>query len=180
MKHRLPILLATLGGIGWVTPVLAHGVRIEYQPTESIQIEARYDTGEPMQGAQVMVYSPKNLADPWTQGTTDDQGRFVFAPDTSQPGNWEVTVRQAGHGDIVAIPIGGNEATVATGDAAPTGEATAETMDEATDRPEPAAAESPAVAPQSAQLSPVQQGITIGAVIWGFIGTALFFARGKR
>jgi len=35
-------------------------------------------------------------------------------------------------------------------------------------------------ASQTAQLSPVQQGITIGAVIWGFIGTALFFARGKR
>jgi nickel transport protein len=61
--------------------VLAHGAHIDYQPTESIQIQAKYDSGDPMQGAQVMVYSPDDLSDPWTQGTTDDQGRFVFAPD---------------------------------------------------------------------------------------------------
>jgi nickel transport protein len=171
MKHRFPILLAALGGIGWVTPVLAHGAHIEYQPTESIQIQAKYDSGKPMQGAQVMVYSPENLSDPWTQGTTDDQGRFVFSPDTSQPGNWEVTVRQAGHGDIVAIPVGGDNAAVADGGEATTGDEAAEAA------VGQASAES---LPQTAQLSPVQQGITIGAVIWGFIGTALFFARGKR
>jgi len=171
MKHRFPILLAALGGIGWVMPVLAHGAHIEYQPTESIQIQAKYDSGEPMKGAQVMVYSPENLSDPWTQGTTDDRGRFVFAPDTSQPGNWEVTVRQAGHGDIVAIPVGGVDAAAAVdGETATGDEAAAAPICEAS-------AES---SPQTAQLSPVQQGITIGAVIWGFIGTALFFARGKR
>jgi nickel transport protein len=171
MKQRLPILLAALGSIGWVTPVLAHGAHIEYQPTESIQIQAKYDSGEPMQGAQVMVYSPENLSEPWTQGTTDDQGRFVFSPDTSQPGNWEVTVRQAGHGDIVAIPVAGDEAAVADVGETATGDETAAAP----------ICETPAESsPQTAQLSPVQQGITIGAVIWGFIGTALFFARGKR
>ena len=169
MKHRLPLLLAALGSIGWVTPVLAHGAHIEYQPTESIQIQARYDSGEPMQGAQVMVYSPENLSDPWTQGMTDDQGRFVFAPDPSQPGNWEVTVRQAGHGDIVAIPVAGEDATIASNEFGG-GDAGAD-LSEGTQS---------VAAPQSGQLSPVQQGITIGAVIWGFVGTALFFARGKR
>ncbi len=171
MKSRFPLLLAALGSIGWVTPVLAHGAHIEYQPTESIQIQAKYDSGEPMKAAQVMVYSPENLSEPWTQGTTDDQGRFVFSPDTSQPGNWEVTVRQAGHGDIVAIPVAGGAATGAAGGrTATSGEAAESPICEA-------ASES---SPQTAQLSPVQQGITIGAVIWGFIGTALFFARGKR
>jgi len=185
MKHRLPLLLAALGGIGWVTPVLAHGVTIEYQPTESIQVQAEYDSGEPMKEAQVMVYSPENLSEPWTQGTTDEQGQYVFVPDPSQPGNWEVTVRQAGHGDIVVIPVGEDDGAVADGDASGAdgdapgadgdapgadGEAVAEPTSETQSEP----------ASQTAQLSPVQQGITIGAVIWGFIGTALFFARGKR
>jgi nickel transport protein len=162
MKTRF-VLLAACGSIGWVTPVLAHGAHIEYHPTESIQIQARYDSGEPMQGAQVMVYSPDNLSDPWTQGTTDAQGQFVFAPDPAQPGTWEVTVRQAGHGDIAAIPVGtasGGTTAAMTKDAANSSE--------------------PAVVSQTAHLSPVQQVITVGAVIWGFVGTALFFSRGKQ
>jgi nickel transport protein len=167
MKIRFPLVLVALGSLGWVTPVLAHGAHIEYQPTESIQIQARYDSGEPMQGAQVMVYSPEDLSEPWTQGTTDDQGSFVFVPDPSQPGNWEVTVRQAGHGDIVAIPIGAAE-EVADGT-----ESEAQAVEDV-------AAQPTAGLTSTAQLSPVQQGITIGAVIWGFVGTALFFARGKR
>lgn len=171
MKSRFPLLLAALGSIGWVTPVLAHGAHIEYQPTESIQIQAKYDSGEPMKAAQVMVYSPENLSEPWTQGTTDDQGRFVFSPDISQPGNWEVTVRQAGHGDIVAIPVGGDDGPVAANDA-PGEDSGAAAGPTSESQSEPA--------PQTAELSPVQQGITIGAVIWGFVGTALFFARGKR
>ena len=165
--------------------MLAHGVTIEYQPTESIQVQAEYDSGEPMKEAQVMVYSPENLSEPWTQGTTDEQGQYVFVPDPSQPGNWEVTVRQAGHGDIVVIPVGEDDGAVADGDASGAdgdapgadgdapgadGEAVAEPTSETQSEP----------ASQTAQLSPVQQGITIGAVIWGFIGTALFFARGKR
>ncbi len=169
MNHRLSILLAALGGIGWVTPVLAHGAHIEYQPTESIQIQARYDSGEPMKEAQVIVYAPDNPSEPWTQGTTDDQGRFVFAPDATQPGNWEVAVRQAGHGDIVAIPVGAEASTVAENDPGASGAEAAPTEEV-----------QPVAAPQTAQISPVQQGITIGAVIWGFVGTALFFARGKR
>lgn len=167
MKSRLPFLLVALGSIGQVTPVLAHGAHITYQPTESIQIQARYDSGEPMQGAQVMVYAPDNLSEPWTQGTTDDQGYFLFAPDPSQPGTWEVTVRQAGHGDIVAIPVGSDPAVAANAQgSAPSADGVG--------------VEPGAIAPQTAELSPVQQGITIGAVIWGFVGTALFFTRGKR
>jgi nickel transport protein len=173
MKHRSALFLALCSSIGGVTPVLAHGAHIDYQPTESIQIQARYDSGEPMQGAQVMVYSPENLSDPWTQGTTDDQGRFVFAPDPSQPGNWEVTVRQAGHGDIVSIPVQGESTASEAG-------GTSQTAEASTGNAVPEDSTPQAASYQAGQLSPVQQGITIGAVIWGFIGTALFFARGKR
>jgi nickel transport protein len=141
--------------------VLAHGAHIDYQPTASIQIQARFDSGDPMQGAQVTVYSPADPSAPWLQGTTDDQGQFVFVPDASAPGNWEVTVRQAGHGDIVSIPVGGS-------------------AEESTDMAAVVADTPTQGAAALGQLTPMQQGITIGAVIWGFVGTALFFARGKR
>ena len=124
---------------------LAHGANIEVG--RGFQIRATYDNGEPMDNAQVLVYAPDNLEEPWQEGSTDDEGRFTFVPDPQQPGNWEVTVRQAGHGDIATIPVGGS----ASSDAANV----------------------------EASLSPVQQWVTIGAVIWGFVGTALFFSRGK-
>jgi nickel transport protein len=141
--------------------VLAHGAHIDYQPTASIQIQARFDSGDPMQGAQVTVYSPADPSAPWLQGTTDDQGQFVFVPDASEPGNWEVTVRQAGHGDVVSIPVGGS-------------------AEDGTEMAAVVADTPPQGAAAVGQLTPMQQGITIGAVIWGFVGTALFFARGKR
>jgi nickel transport protein len=43
-------------------------------------------------------------------GTTDEEGRFRFTPDSSTPGTWDVQVRQSGHGDMVHIPIGGDMA----------------------------------------------------------------------
>ena len=116
-----------------------------------------------MANAKVMVYSPAKHTEPWQQGTTDDQGQFSFTPDRTQPGNWEVMVRQAGHGVVTTIPIENPSPENSASDPGTEAEA------------EPNSLISP-----STGLSPVQQGITIGSVIWGFIGTALFFARGKR
>lgn len=146
-------LTSIIGGFGLAlsaTAALAHGANIEVSQGQ-IQIQATYDGGDPMANAQVLVYSPENLEEPWTEGTTDDNGQFSFAPDLGQPGAWEVTVRQAGHGDIVTIPVG-----------------------------ESASAAGAGAGPALAGLSPTQQWVTIGSVIWGFVGTALFFSRGKR
>ena len=84
----------------------AHGIKIEYTSSMTIELVATYDTGEPMSGAQVVVYAPDDPSTPWLTGTCDDEGRFTFTPDTSNPGNWDVQVRQAGHGDIVHISVG--------------------------------------------------------------------------
>jgi nickel transport protein len=161
---RLSAALAAWGSLGWAVPVLAHGVVLGYEPVSGVEIQARYDNGDPMAEAQVAVYAPDNPTEPWMQGTTDEQGNFTFTPDASQPGNWEVMIRQAGHGGIVTVPVEGAIA-------------------EAEGSPDPDHGEAPvAVAPatdSSENLSSVQQGIAIGAVIWGFIGTALFFSRGK-
>lgn len=161
---RLNLTLAlTLGLAGWALPAIAHGVTVEHRQVSSVEIEARFETGEPMANAQVLVYAPDNPAEPWQQGTTNDQGQFSFTPDATQPGSWEVMVRQAGHGVLTTIPVADPAAENSASN--PGAEAEAE----------PNSLISP-----STGLSPVQQGITIGSVIWGFIGTALFFARGKR
>jgi nickel transport protein len=153
MRRTVLPLLSLLCIVGWQSRTSAHGITIEYQPTQSYQINAAYDTGEPMVEAQVAVFSPDDPTTPWLTGTTDAEGRFVFSPPAA--GNWEVQVRQAGHGDILVIPV---EETAA-----------AET---------PAASRSIAAATDN--YSPLQKSLMIGAVIWGCVGTALFFSRGKR
>ncbi len=170
MKLRLALALA-LGTMGWGLPVLAHGVEMEHRRVSSVEVQARFETGEPMANAQVLVYAPDNPDEPWQQGTTDDQGRFSFVPDDALPGSWEVMVRQAGHGAIATIPV----TAAASADSAPDSPPAAE-VDSTTEGESSA---NSLISP-STGLSPVQRGITIGSVIWGLIGTALFFARGKR
>ncbi len=89
----------------------AHGANVTYTTDVEVGITARYDSGEPMGGAQVAVYSPQDPSTPWLTGTCDEEGRFTFTPDTSMPGTWVVQVRQAGHGDIIHIPIGQGAST---------------------------------------------------------------------
>ncbi|WP_035987757.1 carboxypeptidase regulatory-like domain-containing protein [Leptolyngbya sp. KIOST-1] len=172
-NFALGLFLAIASG---TLPALAHGVVLEHRQVNSIEVLAQYDTGEPMANAQVLVYAPDQPSEAWQQSTTDEEGRFTFVPPADRPGNWEVMVRQAGHGGIVSIPV---EAGVAAGaDASPAAEGTTAAEPDA-----PVAATPPAtssVLAPNTSLSPAQRAITIGAVIWGFVGTALFFARGKR
>ena len=105
--------LVVLCWLGLPSKAFAHGARIRYNTGVTVEIQATYDSGEPMAGGQVTVYAPDNPAEPWLTGVCDDEGRFVFTPDAAQPGTWDVQVRQAGHGDIVHIPVG--EATAVAG-----------------------------------------------------------------
>ena len=134
--------------------VLAHGANIGYRETSAITIEAKYDDGTPMANAQVVIYAPSDRATPWLKGTTDDSGNFTFVPDTDaeKVGNWDVKVRQAGHGDITSIPV--------TGDV---GGNTADTQ----------------LSSDGAGYTPSQKVFMAAAGIWGFVGTALFFSRSK-
>jgi nickel transport protein len=81
----------------------------------AVQIQATFDTGEPMAGGQVTVYAPDDPSTPWLTGVCDEEGRFVFAPDPGKPGTWDVQVRQAGHGDMVHIEIDEGTATSSGG-----------------------------------------------------------------
>jgi nickel transport protein len=122
----------------------AHGVRIEYVVDMMVEIVATYDSGEPMSGAQVVVYAPDDISTPWLTGICDDEGRYRFKPDTSMAGIYDVQVRQAGHGDIVHIPVGDGGAAGSSGG-----------------------------------YKAGQIALMSVCVIWGFIGTGLYFLRRK-
>ncbi|MEB3339127.1 MAG: carboxypeptidase-like regulatory domain-containing protein [Leptolyngbyaceae bacterium] len=161
---RKTVLLSLLCVVGWQFKVNAHGVAIEYQATQAYEVKAAYDTGEPMANAQVAVFSPNDPAKPWLTGTTDAEGRFVFSPSAS--GNWEVQVRQAGHGDVLVIPVEDGAAST--------------TRAPATHHPKNNAENTSVATGVIDNYTPLQKGLMIGAVIWGCVGTALFFARGRK
>ncbi|NEP59250.1 MAG: carboxypeptidase regulatory-like domain-containing protein, partial [Symploca sp. SIO2G7] len=112
MKWKLLVPIIITSVFNWSLRANAHGVKIEYQATQAIEIQAKYDTGKPMSNAQVTVYSPDQPSTPWLTGTTDDNGNFTFAPTPSTLGNWTVKVRQASHGSMINIAVA--EAKVAT------------------------------------------------------------------
>lgn len=100
------LLLVALLTAGSAATVSAHGANIEYRTHTSVEIVATYDNGDPMSGAQVAVYAPDDLETARMTGLCDDEGRFAFEPDADLPGTWDVQIRQAGHGDVVSIPVG--------------------------------------------------------------------------
>jgi nickel transport protein len=165
MRRTFAIPLTLISVVSWQMKAIAHGVGITYQATEAIELQASYDSGEPMAEAQVSVYSPEDPSTPWLTGAADESGRFVFAPDPSIPGNWEVQVRQAGHGEILNIPIGGAEGVLGANAGA------AETDGEPN---------SQIVSGIGDNLSIPQKGLMAVSVIWGFVGTALFFLARKK
>lgn len=154
VKPLLIGLTAALGAGIWAgsaAPTQAHGAKIEVLP-QAVEIVATFDTGEPMDNAQVGVYAPDMPNTPWQTGQTDSEGRFSFTPDADMGGLWEVTVRKAGHGQTTSFALGGEAGTRAI---------TTSTQSPAT---------------QSA----VQKWLSMGGIVWGFVGTALYFSNKTR
>ena len=114
MNRKLILPLVLLIALGLPTTASAHGAKIEYTIDLAIEIQASFDTGEPMAGGQVTVYAPDDPATPWLTGVCDEEGRFIFTPDSTKPGTWDIQVRQAGHGDMIHIPIGEDVALTGT------------------------------------------------------------------
>lgn len=147
-KWRSIIVVITMLAVFLIIPtaVYAHGANVEYTSNIEIEIEARYDSGEPMAGGQVVVYAPDDATTPWLTGVCDDEGRFRFTPDNARPGIWDVQVRLAGHGDIVHIPVG----------------------------------EASSVTDSGGGYSSQQIALMSACVVWGSIGTALYFSRRRQ
>jgi len=126
---------------------MAHAAFVEARTVPGVLIEAAYETGEPMAQAQVTVYGPTDPARPAMTGLTDEYGVFGFVPTPGETGSWAVQVRQAGHGAMAHVRVEGSS--------------DASTIHE----------------PSSSPVTGLQRLIITAAVIWGFIGTALFFTR---
>lgn len=171
------VAAALLCAVFSASSALAHGVEIEQSRGEAVEIVAAYDTGEPMSEGQVSVYSPEDPEEPWATGTTDEEGRYVFMPDESQPGTWIVQVREAGHGANAAVEIGESEEEVSEEETSSesSGEETSSTGSDEE-------ANEAGVAPERTSSvggnSPLQTGLMAALGLWGFIGTALYF-RGR-
>ena len=143
--------------------VFAHGTMINYSPKESIELEAKFDNGNPMKNAQVVIYTPNNPTTPWLTSTTDDYGKFVFTPDYTQQGNWTVKVRTAGHGSILNIPI---ESVPSESESSP---------------PQNVASSEDKLKSETHSSPTLLQKLMMAATgVWGFVGTALFFSRSKK
>ncbi|MDA0269317.1 MAG: hypothetical protein O3A14_20760, partial [Cyanobacteria bacterium] len=71
----LPLLLV-LGIWGEARPANAHGAHIQAREATAIEIQATYDSGEPMAEAGVEVYDPNDPQTPRFTGTTASAGRF--------------------------------------------------------------------------------------------------------
>ncbi|OAB55484.1 hypothetical protein AY600_08720 [Phormidium willei BDU 130791] len=159
IRWNVVIPLVGLGVIGFMDAAVSHGAKLTYEVEPTISLTATYDNGEPFNEAQVLVYSPENPQEPWKTGTTDELGRYQFRPNPEIPGNWTVTVRQAGHGDMITINL--DESTPmadgSTGDVA-----NSSLLADLTD------------------ISIPQRLLTGASVIWGCVGTALYFSRGHK
>lgn len=155
--------------VSYAPKILAHGSKIVYKQTEAMQIIAKYDNGEPMSKAQVVIYTPKNLTQPWLTGIADNEGKFIFTPDFSITGNWSVKVRVAGHGAIINIPI---ESSSPQPDSNKTNLETKETETTVTQLKISSQTDNQ----QQTMLQKIVMAVT---GVWGFVGTALFFSRKK-
>ena len=149
------ILLFLLFSSGLSQPVFAHGARIDYQQTSAIMIRATYDDGTPMSGAQTVIYAPNDPTTPWLKGITNESGEFVFVPDSQLSGNWDIKVRQAGHGNLISIPL--EDRTIADSRTVAMSSSLSNT--------------------DSLNYSLGQKLLMAIAGIWGFVGTALYFSR---
>ncbi|MEL6458508.1 MAG: carboxypeptidase-like regulatory domain-containing protein [Cyanobacteria bacterium J06636_27] len=158
------------------TKILAHGTKISYENTEAIVIKATYNTGEPMGKAQISVYTPDNPSQPWLTGTTDEKGRFLFQPDSTTSGNWEVKVRHLGHGGVVKVPVTTAQPKK-TQQTQPTASPNSSTPEQVVRVPE---SDIHAERVSAIEYTPVQRGLMIASVIWGCVGTALFFLNRKK
>ena len=155
MKVKYLCLMFFLTVVSCSTKAFAHGIQIESSMSapQAIAIKASYEGGNPMANAQVTVYAPHEPDKVWTKGVTDDNGNFAFVADLSQSGNWDVKVRQAGHGDIISIPLTPEpESTITVSKAQWSGTG-------------------------NSNYTPMQKMLMTATGIWGCVGTALFFHR---
>lgn len=109
LRHKVLVLAATLGMVAIPTKAMAHQVQTNYfldsQAGDRLELQTTFSNGQPLKGAKVTVYAPDQPFRVHAVGKTDSQGRFTFTPDQPIDGEWEVNIKQAGHQDILTVPV---------------------------------------------------------------------------
>ena len=167
-----PVLSFLLFTCGVSQPVFAHGAKINYQQTSAIVVRATFEDGNPMANAQAIVYSPEDADTPWVKGVTDESGKFTFVPDPELSGDWDVKIRQSGHGKIVSIPFEAEKKIAEQSQ-------TSEQNQAISNRPEALQVASKTSPVSNSDYSWQQKMIMSVSITWGFLGTAFFFFRKK-
>lgn len=105
-KQFLVLLLVLVSLLGFPSQALAHGVETNYQLNiKSLEIQSLFSTGEAFKEAPVIVHPPKGSDYAPIEGMTNEQGLFVFEPDYSVTGEWEVEIGEDSHWDMLTIPV---------------------------------------------------------------------------
>lgn len=133
------------------TGVFSHGTGYRVVDiNRSVRIQALFDSGEPVSNADVLVFPPE-ASMPVDTLRSDSSGVFVFSPDTidTVSGRWVLQVRdKGGHGLRINYDVPDTDSlTVGISSA------------------------------DSSIPKPFRMWICAACVVWGFIGTALFFKR---
>ncbi len=108
MKKFLVCLPLLLGVMAFPAKTLAHTMQTNYLFTEELEFQTTYSTDEAAKNAEVIIYAPNNLEEPWLESKTDEEGRFSFLPDQAIPGDWEVQIIDEGHGEVIIVPVTAN------------------------------------------------------------------------
>jgi nickel transport protein len=201
MKQFAELLLAVCIMVLNSVPILAHGVRIDHiidAATGEITVTAAFDSGEVLDGAAVVIFAPDDLINPWSTGVMDENGSYSFMPDYTIEGFWDIQVRKAGHGGLISVEISadmmpdplnsagaGNSSTITLSDGSQVviTSSTRFVVEGDTVIFQTAGATS---TPQPVSDTQLASGFTTGqiiimslSVIWGLIGTALYFTKRK-
>lgn len=112
MKRLIFGSILLLGLVSYPGQALAHMIETDYQlitdsfATQSLEIQSVFSTGEVFPNAPIIVYAPNDPDQPWLEGTTDENGQFVFYPDPTLVGEWSVEIGEDSHWDKLRIPVG--------------------------------------------------------------------------
>ena len=110
MKRFAAVLVCALFASLLPEVAQAHSVQTDYLlgPDSGLSLDVTYSTGDPVSTAPVKIYSPDNPNEPWLEGTTDENGKFSFAPDSEKQGEWTVEIGEFDHADILSVPVNEN------------------------------------------------------------------------
>ncbi len=83
--------------------LFAHGV-VYQKLRDGVGIFISYDNHDPMAFADVEVFRPGETDHEFQTGMTDENGVFMFKPDTT--GSWTLKVSDGlGHGKVIQFPV---------------------------------------------------------------------------